>query len=1550
MSEPKQFIRGYEILNTIGKGGFGRVLHAYQRVVTREVAIKVIDERYSNDVNFIRRFENEAQMIARLEHPHIVSLYDYWRDPSGAYLVMPFYQGGSLRDALIKQRRWSLSELMQILDQLANALTFAHTQGVVHRDIKPENIMLDTMGNVFLADFGIAIDLLHGDDIEEKLRYGSPAYLAPEQVVKKEVSPSADIYGIGILLFELLTGKIPFTGKTTAVLLEQTIHSPLPSVLSIRPDLPPQIDQVLWRATAKTPRARYDNIRQMTEVFRQIISQGKNTIPAPTPFASKHASTQILDFSQLNLDVDINATGDLNPSIPVSGETANIIDFNTPSGGDTTDFGTLIFPAGGETGDLGLLSQPVNSTTGQLSNVTPINRTAPLPQIKLSPYVGLRAFEETDSTRFFGRDDTIQKLLARLRQDGVQGRFLAVVGASGSGKSSVVQAGLLPQLRAGMIPDSSNWLIVSLTPGSHPLETLTEKLYSIAPRPIPNLQDRLAQDKTTLQTIVQSELSLGDDELLLFIDQFEELFTQSSDESARKSFLDNLYEAVTANDSRVRVMLTLRADFYDRPLAYAPFSELLQENTYTLLPMNPTQISRAIEQPASLNNISIDADLIALLISDMSGQAGALPLLQYTLNELYEQGADANLTVDIYEQIGGIAGALAQRADTIMQRLSDAQKEATRRLFLRLIHVNDNGSHTRQRILWQDVMPIGADNSDMQTIIDVFGTYRLLTFDRDATTRTPTIEITHESMLEQWTQLRKWIDSNQIALAQRDRLDFALNEWERNNHDVSFLAQGGRLLQFEELATDPVLLLTPDETSYITSSQKRRTQLQQRSQIFIGVLILISIFAVTAAIFAFIRERDANLAEQNALFARDQANFEANRAQSRALAAVSLADTINSHQSLLLSAQAYITHDTYEARHSLLTTIQDHATIDQYLHAHTDQVRVIALAPSQSWFVSAGRDGLIQQWDMDGNPLQTIATANSWVNALDIAPNEQTIAIGGQGERVTIYSIHDTSEPFIFDAHDDFVWAVRYHPNGEQMASADGSGRVHIWDVSSGDISHTLTHNNSIYALQFSADGNQLYTGGAEGIIRAWDTNTGELLIESARLHDDWIFTLDLQPALNQIVSGGTDNRLVFTDINTLVAQTSIANAHNDWIRQVRYNDNGRVLMSVGADSQVRLWRTDTGELLTTLPLHHTDAIWAGLFLDATRLVTGGDDASLILWDLSNISPLVNERVSVDVPILNMVMNPDTNQLVFTTSDANNTSTGDLIWFDLSEQMVRATSSQHQGQITVITQSHDGQWIASGGIDQTVQLSNWNGEIINGIRVGDAPIQALSFTPNDEMLYIGDDLSRLYAWTITETGINQSWDTAQNGIMSLMSLNNNMLAIGGRDGSLIIWDTTLQDIHLRIDAHNNAITTLIPTQDNRLISGSRDGDVRVWDWQTGEQLAQMNAHMDWVMALTLDSTEQVLATSGRDGDIRLWDMTTYNALGNPLTLHQNWVTSLRTRLNTNEIISAGRDGQIITWDLDPMNWVTHACTIGNRTLTTLERNQYDLMDDRLICE
>ena len=701
-------VRGYEIRGQIGEGTFGVVLRAYQPAIGREVAIKVIRPELANDPSFIRRFESEAQLVARLEHPHIVPLYDYWREPGAAYLVMRMMRGSTL-ESLLLESALDGPQAAIIVDQLSRALAAAHEKRVFHRDIKPANVLLDDDRNAYLSDFGVAIGGSSGGPPADVVRSTlDERYAPPETFAGDGVGPQTDIYGLAVVMAQALTG-------ITA------------GYQQIRGGLPAGVVTVLDRATAPRPADRYPDVRAFGE--------------------------------------------------------------------------DLVEALGRERPDL--TSEPDAAVE--------------------NPYKGLRSFSTADAGDFFGRDRVIDRLVGRLGDPGPNGRFIAVVGPSGSGKSSVVKAGLIPAVHGGAIPGASSWFVAQMTPGVRPFESLETALLSVAVSSPPSLLEMLHFDgiAATIDTVVPDE-----GHLLLVIDQFEEIFTLTDDEH-RDRFIDQLVHLATDRHARVRVIITLRADFYDRPLRKRPLGELLRTGTELITPMSREELEQAIEGPAGRVGISIDHDVVHAMIDEAIDEPGALPLLQYTLTELFDRRSGSTISMAEHQEIGGVSGSLVRRADSILARLGHTAAETARQVFLRLVTIGEEGSSdTRRRALVSELRTIG-DPEVVDTVLESFGRRRLLSFDRDPVSRSPTVEIAHESLLTEWGRFAHWIDDARDDLRLYRGLRVAVLEWEESGRDEGYLLTGARLARARAWAGETSISLSRAERDFVEFSVHRQDRLDE---------------------------------------------------------------------------------------------------------------------------------------------------------------------------------------------------------------------------------------------------------------------------------------------------------------------------------------------------------------------------------------------------------------------------------------------------------------------------------------------------------------------------------------------------------------------------------------------------------------------------------------------------------------------------------------------------------------------------------------------------
>jgi WD40 repeat protein len=512
----------------------------------------------------------------------------------------------------------------------------------------------------------------------------------------------------------------------------------------------------------------------------------------------------------------------------------------------------------------------------------------------VAPYRGLQVFEEQHAHDFFGREADVQRLLELLKG----ARFVAVVGASGSGKSSLVRAGLVPALRAGALPGSERWEVQLLKPGARPLVTLAASLLTLADSGV--MQEtvaRLRDDPESLDMAVSLALAEGRerDRVLWVIDQAEELFTLCRDDEERQLFLENLLYAASVPGGSNAVVLTVRGDFYAMFGRYPPVAQAIATHQVLVGPMGPESLRQAIEEPARRAGVDFEDGLVTTILQDVGGDAGALPLLQEALLELWQRRRGRLLTLEAYQEAGRVEGAIAQRAEAVLAALTAEQQEVARRVLLRLTQPGEGTEDTRRRAPLRELREDDSHGDATEDVVAAFVEARMLVASADPATGEPWVEVSHEALIRGWPRLRDWIDKGRAGLRVHRRLTEAADDWERSGREEVMLYQGFRLAEAAEWLEGDPGAANEREREFVAAGLGARDRAAKRRRRRLAV-------AAAALILGIVLSGGAALI---AIHQRNSADRERGIAKSRELASTALDEVPrNPRLSLQLAVRA----------------------------------------------------------------------------------------------------------------------------------------------------------------------------------------------------------------------------------------------------------------------------------------------------------------------------------------------------------------------------------------------------------------------------------------------------------------------------------------------------------------------------------------------------------------------------------------------------------------------------------------------------------------------
>lgn len=1135
------------------------------------------------------------------------------------------------------------------------------------------------------------------------------------------------------------------------------------------------------------------------------------------------------------------------------------------------------------------------------------------PAVGLLPYKGLHYFEESDAELFFGREALTEQLLNRLneRLDSTP-RFLAIVGASGCGKSSVVRAGLIPALR--WQTPSSGWPILIMTPTAHPVEALATILFqeTRAEKSLRKLNDELSHNTQVLsESLNRTARAINAAHAILIVDQFEELFTLCRNESEQTAFVDNLMSAANQQDGVGMVVIALRADFYAHCAQFQLLRQAISQYQEYIAPMANEELCRAIEEPARRGHWEFEPGLVELLMHDIGANAGhvpepgALPLLSHALLETWQRRRGRTMTMSGYSASGGVRGAIAETAESVFcDFLEPGQREVARQIFLRLTELGGEKStaDTRRRVNINELVSSSLDSDTVHEVLLTLVDARLITVDQG------TAEVAHEALIREWPTLRGWLEEDREGLRLHRRLTDAAQEWDASDRDSGLLYRGARLVQsiewtqthhndvnlLEQEFLEASQALVEMENFEREAQQRRELETAQKlaeteraraeDQIFSNKrLRLRAIFLAFSVILMGVLVAIVLLFWQRTI----QANH---LAKSRELAAAAINNLqIDPERSALLALLSLEEADTLDARNSLRQAVPELHLL-KIIPAHEGGVPDVVYSPDGKLLASMGLDGQVKLWNANSGELWRI---------LDSEVNE-------------------------------FGSSIAFSPDGKKLAAACFT-QVVLWDVSTGEllinisgktIGTTVGYNLGVGQISFDQDGSRLAVANMDGVPKVWDLNTQQevLTLTTDKMPADEISTDQMVPAKaiayshdDKLLAGGGDSGIVWV-WNAQDGTRIFSHTLGGVIHSVSFSSDDTLLGAASEDGNVKVWEAATGQTLFSLP--RQSGLYDINFLVDGRFATAGQDGTTRVWDQVSGQQLLT-LASSSSTVISVTGSPDGSRIATGSYDGN------LRIWDAAAGRELLNIPAHLGVVWNVAISPDGKRIASASVDGHLKL--WDretGELILIFTEGsnsEVGFTGLAFSPDGSRLCTGSLDGTILIWN-AQTG--EKIDVLKghkNYVVGLaFSPDGSQLASASWDGTAKIWDLSSGAVITTFDGHKPTalISGVVFHPDGKTVFTSADDQfVYHWDATTGDLLAAYTEEGKELYGLALSPDGAILAAGDQDGNIQLWNLVTGEQLP-VLSGHAGLVLRLTFNHNGSRLASAGFDRLAKIWDIN----------------------------------
>ncbi|MEQ8975656.1 MAG: caspase family protein [Coleofasciculus sp. C1-SOL-03] len=1095
------------------------------------------------------------------------------------------------------------------------------------------------------------------------------------------------------------------------------------------------------------------------------------------------------------------------------------------------------------------------------------------------PYQGLKAFDKDQAQFFFGREKVVQQLIEKL----VQANFVPIIGASGSGKSSVVRAGLIPQL------EKNGWRVLEpILPGIEPLAELKRALITLFERS--NFREIYSLIETEGLRPVIEKLP-NEERFLLVIDQFEEVFTVCFKEKERHQFIELLTQVTEIPDSPLAIVTTMRADFLEPCLYYESLTHLIQHKALYMPPLVGAELEEGIATPANLQGYQLETGLLGAILQDVGQEKGCLPLLQFALTELWQQRdrESHKLTLTNYNELGGVIGALNRHAHTLYKDFTEQEQEWVKQIFLKLVRTGVQEKDTRQRQQKAKLLAIAGDNQTHQNtitkVLDKLVDGRLLVTNRD---EEDWVDLAHEALMDGWETFAQWRQENRELRRLIDRMEDAYQEWKKHPSDQN-LIMGGLLVQVRQKWQYLKLNLDDELVSFYKISIFHE---QDRISTVEGLRTESKLREKATKVSNLLPLKPL----EGLLLAIGSMGFNLNKLPQQILTPV----LSNLSQAMELSRVPIL------------------------CHGHENFILSVAFSPNGQMIATSGVDKTVRLWDLQGQPIgQPFQGHEAAIHSVAFSPDGQTIVSGGEDKTIRLWNLQGKPIGQPFQGHEDSIHSVAFSPDGQTIVSGGEDKTIRLWNLQGQPIGQPFQgHDSSVYSVAFSPDGNMIASGSWDKTVRLWNLQ-GQPIGQPFQGHKTSVRSVTFSPDGNIIASGSGDNTVRLWNLQGQPIGQPFQ-GHENNVMSVAFSPDGQIIASGSWDKTVRLWNLQ-GQPIGQPFQGHNDSVSSVAFSPDGQMIastSGSWDKIVYLWDLR--SHLIGQSFRGHEGAVNSVaFNPNGQMIVSGGEDKT------LRLWDLQGNLISTPFQGHENNVTSVAVSPDGQMIISGSWDGTIRLWDLQGNLMNPpFRGHTDSVWSVAFSPNGQMIVSGSRDWTVRLWDLQGNPISQSLKGHPHSVRSVaVSPDGQIIASGSWDKTIQLWNLQCEPINkgFKFRGHQSSVFCVAFSPNGQtIVSGSRDRTVRLWDVQGNPISQPFQGHEFPVTSVAFHPDGQSIVSGSEDGTVRLWDLQG-NPIGKPFQKHEGAVKSVAFSPDGQMIVSGSSDGIICLWRGHWRAWLNVCC-------------------------